>query len=267
MTRIARGISESGFYHIVFRGNGRQQLFMSDEDRVVMLKLLKRSSEKEGVEVIAWCLMGNHVHLVLRDGSGRLSACMHVLLTGYARYFNQKYRHVGHVFQERFSSFSIENDRYLLAVLRYVHLNPQLAGMCAANAYRWSSYGEYTGRSDALYPRIAHTEGVLDLLGGAAGFAELCRSNVPSGAQVMTFEAGMSEDEARILAASILSAAGAGTVDEIAQYDKARRNRALGLLLEAGFSIRRLERMTGVGRGVIARANEWRQEPKVRVSS
>ena len=254
MARVARGISESGIYHIVFRGNGRQQLFMSDEDRVVMLKLLKRSSEKEGVEVIAWCLMDNHVHLVLRDEAGRLSACMHVLLTGYARYFNQKYGHVGHVFQERFSSFSIEDDRYLVTVLRYVHLNPQLAGMCAASAYRWSSYGEYTGRSDASYPRIAHTEVVLNLLGGAEGFAELCRSSASSGANVMAYEACMGEDEARVLAASVLSGAGAGTVDEIAQYDKARRNRALSLLLNAGFSIRRLERMTGVGRGVIARA-------------
>ena len=259
VTRVAREVSESGFYHVVFRGNGRQELFLSEADRIVMVKLLERTSRKEGVRIVAWCLMGNHVHLLVRDESSRLSAFMHCLLTGYARYFNQKNGHVGHVFQERFSSFPINDDAYLLATLRYIHQNPERAGICRAETYRWSSFGEYVGREDVRCPPITDTEEMLDLLGGASGFTNLCATTPRPGVGVRCHEAGMSDEEARVLAASILWDAGLGTLGEVKALAAGERGRALRLLLEGGFSIRQVERLTGVGRGVISRARSRKE--------
>ena len=254
VTRGAREVSESGFYHVVFRGNGRQELFFSEADRIVMVKLLERASRREGVRIVAWCLMGNHVHLLVRDESSRLSVFMHGLLTGYARYFNQKHGHVGHVFQERFSSFPINDDAYLLATLRYIHQNPERAGMCRAETYRWSSFGEYVGREDARCPRITDTEETLDLLGGAAAFRTLCATTPHPGLCVRCHESGMSDEEERVLAASILWDAGLGTLGEVKTLATGERTQALRLLLEGGFSIRQVERLTGLGRGVVSRA-------------
>ena len=143
MPRVARARSESGFYHVVAKGNGGQDLFEDASDYRAFLELVAAAAEKCDVLVHAYCLMSNHVHLLLEDQGGRLSEFMKSLVTGYAMRFNAKASHIGHVFQQRFKSQPVEDEAHLLQAVRYIHNNPAKAGMCPADEYPWSSYHEY----------------------------------------------------------------------------------------------------------------------------
>ena len=130
MPRVARARSESGFYHVVAKGNGGQNLFEDASDYRAFLELVAATAEKCGVFVHAYCLMSNHVHLLLEDQGGRLSEFMKSLsATGYATRFNAKASHIGHVFQQRFKSQPVEDEAHLLQAVRYIHNNPAKAGM------------------------------------------------------------------------------------------------------------------------------------------
>lgn len=135
MARPARAASESGYYHVVLRGNGKQLLFEDDIDRHAFVDMAAEQLAKRGIDVIAWCLMDNHVHLLLRDVDMQLSGAMHALATKYAQYFNRRNGHSGHVFQGRFGSFPVNDDAYMLEAVRYIHDNPAKAGVSAASEY------------------------------------------------------------------------------------------------------------------------------------
>lgn len=248
--------SESGYYHVVARGNGKQIIFEGDDDRSVFVRMLGESTAAVSMGVIAWCLMESHVHLILEDAEGRLSDGMRSLLARYARYFNERTGHVGHVFQERFYSEPIESEGYLLAAVRYVHLNPERAGVCAAGEYRWSSYREYLGT-----PGLARTELVLEMVQGPRGFIELCADGGGS-VYVPGHVRGLDEGAGLRVATDALATAGLGAPGDVKGLSRARRNAAIRLLSERGFSIRRIERLTGVGRGTIAYVlSSGREEP------
>ena len=176
MPRTSRTRSESGLYHVILRGNGKQLLFESDEDRARFLTLLRVKTRAGGISVIAWCLMSNHIHLLLDDPQGNLSHAMHALATAYARHFNDASSHVGVVFQGRFTSVPIADERQLLRAVRYIHDNPEKAGIAPAREYRWSSYGEYLSGAHLISDEL-----VLGLIGGREHFEEFSRSDRYSG--------------------------------------------------------------------------------------
>jgi len=141
--RHARVLSKTQTYHVILRGNNRKEVFIDDEDKA---RIIAAISEKKGGDhftVYAYCVMDNHLHLVLKEGKDLLSKALKRIGTSYAYYFNKKYKRIGHVFQDRYRSESIEDDAYLLGVIRYVHLNPEKAGISSAESYPWSSYNEY----------------------------------------------------------------------------------------------------------------------------
>ena len=248
MTRI---ISGSGIYHVVSRGNGRQLIFEDDADRISLLSLLGESANRAGIGILGWCLMPNHVHLILNDCDRGLSDVMQRVLTSYARRFNRKTGHVGHVFQGRFSSTPIESERYLLAAVRYLHLNPERAGICRAEEYEWSSYREYAGGEPRV--RITDTELVLEMIGGSSGFVELCRDDVQGMESYAPMGICRGPDEVLIAARGLLDDAGLGDPGEVKSLPGERRDDALRLLRGSGLSARAIERLTGVGRGVVER--------------
>ncbi|MEW6183092.1 MAG: transposase [Bacillota bacterium] len=150
MPRHARVLSKTQTYHIMLRGNNRKDVFIDDEDKARIVAVI---SEKQGADrftVYAYCVMDNHLHLVLREGKDLLSKTLKRIGTSYAYYFNKKYKRVGHVFQDRYRSESVEDDAYLLGVIRYVHLNPEKAGIGSAETYPWSSYHEYFKENASL---------------------------------------------------------------------------------------------------------------------
>ncbi|QGU00830.1 Mobile element protein [Candidatus Syntrophocurvum alkaliphilum] len=147
MPRQPRVKSESGIYHVMLRGVRKQDIFHDDEDCLRFLTTIKRYKKQSQINVYGWCLMGNHVHLLLKEGNENISTTMKRIGVSYVWFYNQKYKTVGHLFQDRYKSEQIETDEYLLTVIRYIHQNPVKAGFAKTPAsWRWSSCFGYYGK-------------------------------------------------------------------------------------------------------------------------
>ena len=147
MPRKPREKSKSGIYHVMIRGVNRQEIFHEDEDNRKFLEILAKYTKDAGAKVYGWCLMGNHVHLLLAEGSEELSKTMKRIGVAFAWYYNWKYRATGHLFQDRFKSEKVESDAYLLTVIRYIHQNPVKAGAVKrVEDWKWSSCSGYYGK-------------------------------------------------------------------------------------------------------------------------
>ena len=144
MPRQRRKIGLSKIYHVIARGNERKDIFLDDEDKSKFIQIIINKKRKNEYTLYAYCLMNNHLHLLLKEEEGNISRAMRRINTAYAYYFNKKYNRVGHVFQDRFRSEPVENDRYLLSVIRYIHNNPVKAKIVnQPQQYKWSSYSLY----------------------------------------------------------------------------------------------------------------------------
>lgn len=108
----------------MLRGIDKTAIFRDDQDRALFLERLGEHVAKGKCLVYAWVLMGNHVHLLFQSGDAGISSVMRKLLTWYAQYFNHRHKRVGHLFQNRYKSILCEEETYLLALVRYIHLNP-----------------------------------------------------------------------------------------------------------------------------------------------
>jgi REP element-mobilizing transposase RayT len=145
------------------RGNERKPLFLDDSDHQKYLKYLRLVREETPYTLYAFCLMKNHVHLLIHDDEQQLSQIMQSINTSYALHFNKKYDRVGHVFQGRYKSEVVENEPYFLSAVRYIHNNPVKAQLVRdPESYRWSSYRVYL-RSDAPYADLIDCDKVMNL--------------------------------------------------------------------------------------------------------
>ncbi|MGD8337895.1 MAG: transposase [Desulfobacterales bacterium] len=144
MARQLRIEYEGATYHVLSRGNDQQAIFLSDNDRNTFLSTLGRMSERFEVDIIAFVLMDNHYHLLLRTNRSNLSKSMQWLGTTYTTIFNLRHSKKGHLFQGRFKSILVENEPYLVQLSCYIHRNPLRAGMVQRLIdYPWSSYPAY----------------------------------------------------------------------------------------------------------------------------
>ncbi len=146
MARKLRVEVEGGLYHLIARGNDRQDIFHSHEDRQRFLGLLLKEKVRSPFFLYAYCLMTNHIHLLLERQAETIGSIMQRVLGGYSRYYNRRYKHIGHVFQGRHKSILCQSDRYLAELVRYIHLNPVRAGMVTMpEEYPYSSHRAYLG--------------------------------------------------------------------------------------------------------------------------
>lgn len=244
MPRCSRRQSESGFYHVVVRGNGKQLLFEDDHDRMRFLKLLSEKAGGCGIAIIAWCLMSNHVHMLLDDPDYQLSYAMHALGTAYARGFNEKSGHVGAVFQGRFTSIPIASERQLLQAVRYIHENPAKAGIASVGDYRWSSYGDYLRESG-----ITDTSRVLSMVGGREGFLRFCADGRFGSYYPRVSKRVPDEDVARAAECALDGM----ELCHVRELSRDRRDDALRTLRAAGITVKQIERLTGIGHNTISR--------------
>lgn len=147
MPRISRGLADGHWYHVINRGNGRQQVFHKDEDYQAFVDLLAATRKRYALRIGAWVLMPNHFHLLVQPEQGdELSRGMQWLMTSHVRRYHGHYRTSGHVWQGRYKNFIVQEDAHLLTVVRYIEGNPvrvALAG--SARGWRWSSHGENCG--------------------------------------------------------------------------------------------------------------------------
>ena len=245
MPRTARIQGVSGYYHIIGRGIGKQILFEEETDYLFFLSTLDKYLKEESFQIIAYCLMENHFHLLLKIDSG-MDRIMKKILTRYAFYYNSKYERTGHLFQDRYTSVPVENEIYLLSAVRYIHNNPAKAGICPADQYRWSSWRSYTG-----WKGIVETDLVLELLGGAQAFRDF--STLEDDTEHLEFreKRRLNDQSAQEIIRNKLQLP-SGT--QLQEMDRESRDAALRMLKKEGLSVRQIERLTGINRGIITRA-------------
>ena len=167
MPRLARTVCAQVPHHITQRGNRREDVFLTDEDRQAYLDWLKEYAEKYQVDILAYCLMTNHLHLIAVPATGQgLQQVLKPLHMRYAQRFNRTQGWKGHVWQGRYFSSALDDD-YLWAAIRYVERNPVRAKMVRkAENYRWSSAGGHCGlRQDALLTKKPYWCGQFDGIG------------------------------------------------------------------------------------------------------
>lgn len=150
MCRAAREKVGNSIYHICVRGNNKQAIFLDNEDREEYLMRVRRYEECYKMQICAYCLMTNHVHLLIYDNNQDISRFMQGLSLSYVIYFNKKYKRTGHLFQDRFNSTIIKSDMQFIYVSKYIHLNPVRANIVSRPIdYKWSSYSVYELGVDA----------------------------------------------------------------------------------------------------------------------
>ena len=156
MPRPLRPIADGLVYHVINRGNNRQPVFLDDGDCFAFLKAIGELKERKPFELYGYCLMGNHIHLLLRPQAEPISRIMQSLLVSHTQRYHRHHQSGGHVWQGRFKSPVIQDDDHLLAVLRYIEANPLRARMTElAGDYRWSSFAAHgLGKSDPLLDRV-----------------------------------------------------------------------------------------------------------------
>mgnify|MGYP002423880299 CR=1 FL=1 len=159
MPRGSRIRSNTGIYHCMLRGVNKQNIFLDNQDRRKFLKEMERVKEKYKYQLYTYCLMPNHVHLLIKEDEYSISKIIHSISTSYSNYFNKKYERVGHLFQDRFASKPVESEEYLISLHRYIHRNPEKAGIEKTELYIWSSYSDYVKNSG-----ITDTSVILEIL-------------------------------------------------------------------------------------------------------
>ncbi|MDF2519997.1 MAG: transposase like protein [Clostridia bacterium] len=144
MPRQARNFSPTGYYHVMMRGNNRENIFNRNEQKADFLNCIIKQEEDLLIDIAAYCLMDNHVHIVIKAELSDLAKAIKSTNIKYAMKFNFCGDRVGHVFQDRYKSEIITDEKYLLQVIRYIHNNPVKAKMVkSCSDYQWSSYNEY----------------------------------------------------------------------------------------------------------------------------
>ena len=254
MPRESRKRSESGVYHIMLRGINRQSIFEDDEDYRRFLETLEKYREECGYSLYGYCLMPNHVHLVLREGKQPLETIMRRIGASYVYWYNAKYRRNGHLFQDRFKSEPVESDAYLLTVIRYVHWNPVKAGLCSVpEAYPYSSYARYF-----------EPQGMIDssFIAGMMGVEEF-RSfhSTPGKEECLDVRERTKQhitDEQAV--ALMRSLTGCKNASEYQSLTAEKRDKGLGELLRHGVSIRQASRITGISFGIVRKFVEKPRE-------
>lgn len=251
MSRPPRVLSETGLYHIIFRGINRQDLFEENQDYKKLLEIIEKIKENEKFELYAYCLMTNHVHLFIKEQNmGDIKKIVHKILTRYVVWYNHKYKRSGSLIGNRYKSEPIENDVYYLSLIRYIHKNPIKAGIVHnIEEYRWSSYNDYIKLSD----KLTDIEFALDMLSENRDEAIVLFKDLHESTEEIDFSISntkrLSDEQLRrkIYTLTKLQA------HEIAIKSKAERNQILKLLRQNGLTTGQLERLTGISRGIISR--------------
>ena len=140
MGRPTREEYKGGIYHVVARGNNKEYIFREGIDKGYFVKLLKEYRMTMGYNIYGYVLMDNHYHIIIQTMDKKLQEIMHQINNKYSKYFNYKFKRVGHIFQGRYKAVLVQDERYMLNLLRYIHQNPVSAGMCKqVEDYKWSS--------------------------------------------------------------------------------------------------------------------------------
>ena len=251
----------------MLRGNNKQQIFEDDDDENKFTQLLrrfrfeKREYYHDGINdeidipqyrVLAWCLMGNHVHLLIKTEEIGLATIVRKIGTAYAQYYNKKYKHGGHVFQGRFRSEPVDNDEYLMTAFRYIHRNPVKAGICKTpEEYKKSSYAEYFSRRTS---KICDTSIMLGLMKKSQLKKFVNEKNDDVCLDIDEKGTTLTDKEAGKL---IKKTTGMRSAADFTALDPFTRDEILSELINTRqMSLRQISRLTGISYGVVQKQAE-----------
>jgi len=249
MPRSARRKSETRIYHVMLRGINQQPLFACDADNMKFLSILENYKAVSEFELYGYCLMKNHVHLLIKTVNEDLAQIFKRIEVKYAAWYNWKYDRMGHLFHDRYRSEPVEDERYFLTVLRYIHFNPVKSGICGkVDEYLWSSYSEYIGKR-----RIIDTFFALDMT-GLDEFIELHNSDKVENTEISFEKRGRPRTTDSEIKKVMNELCGCDNADIFFKFDAHDRNLFIKKLKESGASIRQISKLTGIGRGIVERA-------------
>lgn len=257
MPRRARQLAESEIYHVIMRGVNRDVIFLETADYERFLYALRLSKDLSGSAVLAYCLMNNHLHVVMRTTAESVGDVVKRFGVRYAGWFNRKYGRVGPVFQGRFFSRAVETDAYLATLIRYVWNNPVAAGLVAnADEYYWSSrrlLGVPGSLVDEVQLRALLPIPPEQLVGECVESLDEPVAQ-RSGGRPPRF----SDDEARLLSQRVCGVEGPAG---FALLDAGAQRRAIATLRTMGLPYAQIARVTGRSVGTIHRLHPRRSSP------
>ncbi len=160
MARRPRVHYEGAIYHVIARGNNRECVFETEEEKGKYLEILADYKKRYDFQLYAYVIMDNHVHLLLQVGKDPLAKIMQGIQQRYTQHYNWHQKHSGHVFEQRYKAFICEKESYLMALICYIHQNPVRASMLEGVDYRWSSHLSYVRRT----PGLVNVEFILNTL-------------------------------------------------------------------------------------------------------
>lgn len=248
MSRKPRLYGQSGVYHIILRGNNQQNIFCEDVDRIFLLKRLKKYADELHINIYAYCLMANHIHILAGNIDKNMGLFVQKLANSYVYYFNRKYERSGHLFQGRYKSEIIEDDIYLKTVLRYILKNPEKCNIDSFNNYKWNSFKEMLSDKPE---KIIDKEYVNKLFGSPKELIDFLSIKDPK--NYMEYENKIVINDLRAfkiirMLFHIDSPFDLGRLEYQKQLEKCK------ILKTEGLSISQISRLTGINRGVIKSA-------------
>lgn len=247
MARAARNQSSTNTYHIILRGNNKQQIFLDDEDHTRFLNIVSEYKKRYDFMLLAYCLMGNHIHLLIKSDETPLSTIMKSIVVKFVYYYNVKYQRVGHLFQDRFKSEPVESETYLLQVIRYIHKNPIKAGICLGYIdYKFSSYNEYFCKS--VY---ADTEFLLNIT-SLNNFKAFHEENVDDKVMDITESKIRVSDNAAIEIINKIYKR--KTIQNLPEMPRDVQIAVAAELKSNGLSVRQISRLTGISKKIAERS-------------
>ncbi|MDW7739030.1 MAG: transposase [Bacillota bacterium] len=257
MPRQAREKSNTGIYHIMIRGINKQKIFLDRNDREKFLSALLKYKKSSGYDVFGYCLMDNHIHLLLKEGQEPIDLTLKRIGVSYVFWFNKKYERSGHLFQDRFKSEPVEDDLYLFVVLRYIHQNPLNAKIVKdISDFEWSSHNSYLNQTGELvdFSFILKIFNPDPPLAVTAYKSFMLMKNRDECLDIDDEENKNISDQQVVKLIKELT--GQADPKLVKTMDKKVRNRILKTLKDSGARIRQLAEITEINRGIIERAGK-----------
>lgn len=271
MPRTARPKSETFVYHAILRGVNRQQIFECTEDYRRFVAILAAQTERTVDDygdmqeprcfIYAWCLMGNHVHLLIKENTDNVGDVMKRIASSYVYYYNHKYDRVGHLFQERYKSQPVSDWNYFVTLLRYIHQNPLKPHLVERlEDYQWSSWKEYMGIADRSF---CSTNVVLERI-GIDDLKDLVECPLTEDeergfidVEVANKKTFLSDDEIWELLTQLC---GATNLSQFQELPRPLQRQVLWEAHDNGAGVRALSRLSGVPYSIVQRATSEDRE-------
>lgn len=231
----------SQYLHIMPRGINKQIIFEQDSDYKNYLQLLRIYSKKYNIKVIAYCLMDNHVHILIFDEENKYSVFLNCVNHCYAKYFNKKYNRVGSLFQKPTNTKFIYNQKYLITVFFYILCNPERANISLAQHYKWNSYNEYFKDGTFISKKYAENiygdiKNLDEILHTFSNGEVICENNPIKN---------------QIIKEKLNKEFGILSTTNVSSLNKYKRNIIISMMKSEGLTIKEISRLTGISKGII----------------